>query len=388
MRRGIVALALLFASREAAAQTWVNPGGTPSRDEIVAVDATGEPNWLYGVEDLFGDGAPFLQPEQAIDFRTAYAATDGERFWARAYVSDPTAVDPNVTLFVFVNSDQIPTTGGSAAATEIDPRFLTDPTDGGYDHVLEIVGDDSVAVWDWQTAMNAFVRMVPPAAQGAGESGQDRDPIEINGDLHGYRQGSVVHALLDVTAACNAILYFRSVEVGGELGDLDIGIAGPCVPVDANDDDVPDVVVPPDGCTADDQCPNDGVCVEGRCVVPEACIDDTDCAADERCNEEGICVPIGGNECDSDSDCGDLVCRDGACAPCTPGSDECGSGRVCGNDGRCVGGVTLAPGQEAQGGSFACALGRPRHPLAALGALALCALALLLRRTPRRKMRS
>jgi hypothetical protein len=344
----------------------------------VAVDRTGEPNWLYGAEDIAGDGATFMQQEQSVDIRTAYASTDADRFWARVYVSDPNQAGGNVIVFVFVDSDRLTSTGGSAAAMEIDPQFDTDPSPGGYDHVLEIGGNGEIAVWDWQ--MTQFVRAVPPANQATAEIGQDVDPIQLNSDVHGYLQGSVVHALLDLTSACNANLFFRSVQTGGmTVSDLDVGAVGPCAPADADGDGVPDVAVPPAGCTSDDQCPGGGICVNGECMVPEPCVDAGDCGPDETCTN-GVCTPLPGGPCDNDADCGDLVCRDGTCQPCTPGSDECGSGRECGADGRCVGGVTLAPGQEAQGGSFACAFGTRARPLAVLAAIAFAAAALLRRR--------
>jgi hypothetical protein len=77
------AFALMTWSASAHAQnTWVDNRTTPTLDEIVAVDKTGEPNWLYGFEDLVGDGETFAQQEQSIDIRTAYAAADNSRFWA------------------------------------------------------------------------------------------------------------------------------------------------------------------------------------------------------------------------------------------------------------------------------------------------------------------
>src|SRR4051794_40659224 len=77
------------SSAIAAAATWVNNRTTPRLAEIVAVDAAGEPGWPYGAEDVAGDGAATFSPaEQTIDIRTAYAATDSARFWARVYFSD------------------------------------------------------------------------------------------------------------------------------------------------------------------------------------------------------------------------------------------------------------------------------------------------------------
>jgi len=383
------AFALVTWSASAHAQnTWVDNRTTPTLDEIVAVDKTGEPNWLYGFEDLVGDGETFAQQEQSIDIRTAYAAADNSRFWARVYVSDPSNAGGNVTVYVFIDTDKSPSTGGGADADEIDSRFTTDPGNGGYEHVLQIGGNGSISVWDWEQAMTAFVEMPPMADQALAEIDQDVDPIEINSIEHGYLQGSVELALVGLTAQCNADLFFRSIQQGGTAtGDLDVGVIGPCVPLDDNGDDVPDIAVPPDGCISDDQCPGGGVCVNGHCFVPEQCLQDSDCDADERC-QDGVCVPIGGASCDNNYDCDDLVCRDDTCQPCTPGSDECGNGRVCNGDGRCIGGVTLEPGQEAQGGSFTCAIAPTTRPLAALVAFATALAALLRRRTQRRQSRS
>src|SRR5262245_25967867 len=95
--------AVALAAATAGAQTWIKPRTTPPLHEIVALDATGEAGWPYGFEDLAGDGQTFKQPEQAIDVRTAYAATDATRFWVRVYVADPDAVGAGVTVYVFID---------------------------------------------------------------------------------------------------------------------------------------------------------------------------------------------------------------------------------------------------------------------------------------------
>jgi len=67
--------AVVLASSPTFAQTWVGGRITPDLGEIVAIDATGEAGWLYGKEDLVGDGDAFKQQEQSIDIRTAWRRT-------------------------------------------------------------------------------------------------------------------------------------------------------------------------------------------------------------------------------------------------------------------------------------------------------------------------
>src|SRR5262249_10901563 len=83
------------------AQTWVGGRKTPRLDEIVAIDNTGEWFWPYGpTEDILGDGInTYTTAEQRLDMRSAYAATDAQRFWTRVYVVDKDMVSPGVRLF-------------------------------------------------------------------------------------------------------------------------------------------------------------------------------------------------------------------------------------------------------------------------------------------------
>lgn len=387
----LTTLAVLFVPIAASAQTWVDSRTTPILNEIVAVDATGETGWLYGHEDLAGDGDEFRQQEQSIDIRTVYASTDSARFWVRLYVSDPNAAGGNVTAFVFIDADRSAATGGTAAAPEIHALLTADSSPGGYDYVLQIRGNGTLEeIWEWLDAQSAYQPTNPTAAQVDAEIGQDADPIEINGIDHGYLQGMVDLGLVGLTEACNAMLYVRSVhEATGGDGDLEVGQVGPCVPADDNNDGVPDPVEPSEGCTDDSQCPGRGICVNGRCVIPQACLTNDDCDPDEECSPEGLCVPLPGGSCTDNADCGDLVCVDGQCVPCTPGGDQCGPGRRCGADGRCVsdsgvgvgggggawpGGIPLEPGDQVQGGALTCAASASRS---AKQALALFFLALL-----------
>jgi hypothetical protein len=61
---------LLLVSSPALAQSWAGGDTTPDLRELVAVDATGEPGWPYGEEDVAGDGlGMFRQPIAALSSR-------------------------------------------------------------------------------------------------------------------------------------------------------------------------------------------------------------------------------------------------------------------------------------------------------------------------------
>jgi hypothetical protein len=365
----------LLQALPSSAQTWVGGRSTPNYGEIVAIDATGEARWPYGSEDLAGDGAAFQQQEQSIDVRTGYAATTAQQLFVRGYVSDTATPGGNVALFVFVDTDRNDATGGSAAAAEIDARFTTDPSSGGYEYVIGIRGNSTIdGVWQWQDAQNQFAPLTVSAADAVADTGTDDDPIRINGDTHGYLQATVDLALVGLSQACDANLYLRSLNDTAAIGDgdLDVGRAGSCIPTDANTNGVPDVLTPPNGCTSDDQCAADGICVNGSCVFAPSCTATTDCGAGEECTSDGRCVPAPSGSCTSSDDCDRLICSGGQCTACDPNGTQCGAGRRCGPDGRCTaatsgglapdGGPLLAPDEEVQGGACACALSDRRMP--------------------------
>jgi hypothetical protein len=384
------AVALSAFVLPAQAQTWTGNRTTPRANELVAIDATGEAGWLYGAEDVAGDGLDaFRQQEQSIDLRTAYAAADSQRFWARVYVSDPNTVSGNIAVFVFLDSDDNANTGGTANATELAAAFDTDPTPGGYDFVLGLDGNETVSgVWAWNSASDAYEALDLQNNAASAEAGSDLDPVRLNGTTHGYLQGVVDLDVVGLTAACQANVYVRSVDGTGATadGDLDVGQFSACHPADNNDDGVPDAAEPDDRCAEDDQCPAGGLCVNGRCVYPRYCDADGDCAADESCID-GRCVADGGDACTSDAMCDGLVCQDGECSACTADS-MCAAGR-CGPDGRCTSGTAasntddgteLGPDEEVQGGALTCAArsSRPYGQGGALGALLLATLGALL----------
>ncbi len=123
--------------------------------------------------------------------RSVYAVTDGARLWWRAYVSSRRAPDETLRLYLFVDSDRDATTGGSAAASAIEPAFVSDPTDGGYEHVFGISGDGMVIdVWDHRAAARTI--SAPDTGAAAARAGRIRrltDPLILRGDVHGYVSG-------------------------------------------------------------------------------------------------------------------------------------------------------------------------------------------------------
>lgn len=389
--------AVVLGASIAGAQTW-SSGQGPALDELFAIDKTGESGWLYGEEDLAGDGlGSFKQQEMSIDIRTAYASTNTARFWFRVYVSDTQSPGGNVAAYVFIDSDLSAATGGKADASNVDPKFTSDSSPGGYEYIFGVRGNATVlGVWEWQKQQNQWAPKQTQPAQVAAESGVFLDPIRVNEDNHGYLQGAVDLAVVGLTQACQANLYVRTSNETASLGvgDLEVGQIGSCVPKDANNNGVPDPIENNAGCTSDAQCPNGGVCVNGDCVFAKPCSGDADCAATESCIDSRCVAKPTGTTCTDNTPCGDLVCVSGQCTACSVGSTECGSGRVCGPDGRCVtgtpggggtsgggdGGIALEPGEEIQGGACACSTPSGRRSALAWLLLSLPLLSLRRRR--------
>jgi uncharacterized protein (TIGR03382 family) len=348
----LVALAVTAAAGTAYSQTWVAPNKTPSLLDIVVIDRTGEPKWPYGFEDILGDGMTFTAAEQGLDIRTAYAATDAKRFWFRSYFSSTVAVAPDVTVFVFIDTDKNTATGGSAKQPTIDPAFTTDPTQGGYEVVLSMKGNKTFGpLWTWSQAQNKFVSSVIKANQGVASAGVDNDPVLFGAGDHGYIQGSVDFALVGLDQTCQADLFVRSVNSAGK-GDHDVGGSTACRAADANNDGIPDILVPPQ-CNTDADCPDKGICIDHVCHLPEPCRVDADCkGANMMCTTDGRCVPKPMGTCQTNADCtGGLVCNAGTCTACDFGTKECGPGEVCLASGICVMVSTGAGGNGAGGGS-------------------------------------
>lgn len=369
--RALLIAALLTGSSLAQAQTWVGGRTTPNPGEFVAVDRTGEPNWLFGAEDVAGDGLDMFAPaEQAIDLRSAYAASVNGDFYFRLYVSATTAPPEDVFGYVFINADRNTNTGGSAEAPEIDARFTNDPSDGGYEYVFAVQGNGSVVdLWVWDEAAEEFASTTPMQNRVDAEVGTDSDPVTSSPVEHGYLQGWIELDLVGLDERCNADLFFRSLQDSPELGDgdLDVGLVGPCRPRDGNGDGVPDRWVPEDRCSENAECPVNAVCIERRCVFTGVCDEDADCADAEECTPDGYCVAQEGDDCSTDAECSTGVCDDGSCVRCG-GDGECADGHRCGADGRCVaeddvstsgGGdpeLVLGPEDEVRGGACTCGI--------------------------------
>jgi hypothetical protein len=80
-------------------------------------------------------------------------------------------------------------------------------------------------------------------------------------------------------------------------------------PNDPSDD------VPAGPCDGDEDCPDGQQCIEGECVPTSECVDDEDCPDGEIC-VEGECVPPPSEECTDDADCADgELCVEGECVP-------------------------------------------------------------------------
>lgn len=366
----MAALACLAVTFEAGAQSWEPPRTRPVLLDVGTVDRTGEDDWLFGAEDVAGDGlGTFEEEEQAIDFRTAYAVAGEQDLWLRAYVSSADGLG-DVRLFVFVDSDRDSATGGSAEATSLDERFDGDPTVGGYEYVVAVTGDEELeGIWRWSEAAMDYEPVEP--ISGVVEVGVDVDPVRIGPAERGYLQFAVPLTDLELTSACDAELFVRSLNETPDLGsgDLDVGRRFRCIPHGEDANERPEEIVPQTECTGDDQCPGDGLCLDGRCVVPPLCRENADCGDDEVC-DDGVCVfDSSTTACSDDAECGDLVCDEDAalCAACS-GDASCGDGRRCAATGRCVDGadaappggddsdgVTLGEGEKIQGGAFTCA---------------------------------
>lgn len=369
--------ALLVTSLPTAAQaaTWINGQTTPDVEELFVVDATGEGHWAFGKEDLAGDGDAFGPAEASADVRTVYAAADPTRFWARAYVSSETAAAANVVVYVFIDTDQNVLTGGSSAATEIDPRFTFDTGGGGFEHCFAIRGNGTIqGLWHYTDVTNAFQPENLLQAEAVAEVGVDTDPILVGSAVHGYLQGAIDHDKIGTTAGCQARLYVRSLDASSAgPSDEEVGDGRPCVSADVNNDGVPDVLSPTANCATDEDCPFFGICEGSVCTVADPCDDNTNCPADRAC-EDGRCVFAPSGPCGTTDNCSNgLLCDDGTCVACASHA-ECGAGGRCSQDGRClVIGAGALGSAEAGDDGCGCGVagGLENARLAGLAALAL-----------------
>jgi hypothetical protein len=253
-------------------QSWIGGGNNlPNTRGLIAVDATGEPAWLFGPEDIAGDGAgSFTAAEREIDLRSAYAAVELGRLWLRVYTSG-TLAPLNLRVLVFIDVDNDSSTGGSRRAQVINPALADEPDQGGYELVLELAdGEELASAWRWTEMPDRFEALSDLAPLDAvAEFGVDEDPLLLGFDRHTYRQVNVELSGLELDADCDAQLSFWASD-GAMLIDRELGEVAPCVSADANDNGLADVAESDASCTLDSQCPAGGVCRESRCVPPTA----------------------------------------------------------------------------------------------------------------------
>lgn len=376
----------LFA--EPASAAWANNQTSPTALEIAVVDATGEAEWPFGVEDIAGDGlGAFTVAEQARDVRTLYVATDARRLWLRLFVSEGSAVATDLKAFVFVDSDRNDDTGGAASGETLDAALRSDPTGGGYDVVIAFTGDGTgIELYTWDSAARDYVPATLRPNDAISEVGRARDPILFGAVERGYVQVAIDLSLIGITESCEANLFVRTVNATGAPGGVDENVGGrraACVPSDGGVRGVPDIAENVQ-CSNDDQCPFDGICVGRRCVVAPACREDAECERGDVCSVEGWCVAAPGPECagNAANACGALVCENARCVACTESSVACAEGYRCAPNGRCVSEdgsgsgdaklpTTLDPEENVEGGAFHCGVARAPGSRVALFGLAL-----------------
>src|SRR5687768_4224734 len=161
MRGVVVVIAFLIGTIDAngaSAQTWSAPRGRPALWQIASVDATGEPSWPYGDEDIAGDGAGTFEDDEAgADLRTLYADSDADRLWLRAYVTSDSAPSENVVAYFFLDTDARNATGGDAASAVAWPELEADPSMGGYERVIVADGTgELIGAWQWLAQTNEW----------------------------------------------------------------------------------------------------------------------------------------------------------------------------------------------------------------------------------------
>lgn len=389
-------LLALTAAGSAEAQTWSAMRTTPALFHIIAVDRTGETLWPYGREDVAGDGlGTFQADEREADLRSIYADVENDHLLLRAYVSAESAPSMRTVAFFFIDADDRATTGGPAFQDAL-WRLAADPTPGGYERAVAVRGDGAlVGTYRWDADEEAWVETQEPAPRVRFEAGLDVDPLRFGADERGYFQVSLHHEISGLNASCAGNIFVRThheVEDGRSFGDDTLELFACRAPTDPYGDPV---VLRPDRCDKDDDCPADGVCREGVCLFAYACTDHIHCRARERC-QGNICVREVSGSCDEDADCDGLVCEGGACVACAEtGARACEGELVCSPNGSCLDPDDFTPGPgnggngggagedesyvgRTQGGAFRCSAGGPNDTpgtrslwLVALGMAAL-----------------
>jgi hypothetical protein len=342
------------------AQTWSAARMRPPLWQIDSVDASGEMAWPYGSEDIAGDGlGAFEDDEASADLRSVYADADRQRLWLRAYVSGEAEPTDQLIAFFFLDADDRDDTGGAAFGTPLSREWTSDPSAGGYEHAVGVRGDGTlIGAYSWSN--DSWTPVAMAQADVDIEVGRDRDPLRIGALDHGYVQVALAHSRFGFDADCDGNVFVRLWNDGTgkrSFGDDDDAEAACRAPTDPNGD--PNVLRA-GGCTEDDQCPGDGKCQGGACVIVYECSNAADCRTGERCSS-GACSGGGAS--------GAGAGRGGAG----------GAGRSGGGSGAGASGSAGAAGGGVRGGAFSCRAAPPGRggtwPLASLllAAAALCA---------------
>jgi hypothetical protein len=368
-----VILAALSIAHLAAAQSWLPPDRTtPALWEIISIDASGEPGWPFFKEDIAGDGLDRYDTlESRLDMHTVYVnREDNNRLWLRAYVASASQPPSSSRLYLFIDTDSDHLTGQQArgGASNEWPFFSTDPTEGGYERVIGVNGEGAlIGTWRWDSTNNIWARENERAGAVEVEIGADRDRIFRGDNTHGYFQLNADADATGIDATCGARFFLRNWNVDPNdandpalnFGDTDGGGAIACVPPDANQDGVPDIIYQTvTACVSDSDCPGNSYCFEQRvCVISYECVAARDCRPDEDC-VGNVCVQVvPPDTCANDSACAPFVC-DGQCKTCTQtGARACNANEVCLGDGRCVPDTTVGVvtcTSDAQCGQLVC----------------------------------
>jgi hypothetical protein len=360
MRLAAIALVLCFAS-SARAQTWSLDRQRPSLFEIIAVDASGDSGWPYGVEDLAGDGIDTHNADEAaVDVRSVYADARAGKLWLRAYAASKVKPTASTLAFFFIDSDANASTGGPARFYEnIALDFGMDPTPGGYERAIGVRGDGTllgVFFWDVATAQWMEHTERPPLA--AAEAGVTRDPLRLFGDDHAYWQVALLLEPTGLDASCGVNIFVRTADVTQGtrvLGD-DV-VAAPCH-ASLNRYGDPELLHT-ERCGEDAVCPAQGKCREATCVFGYECSSDAACPSGDHC-VSNVCVRALDKKCSANTDCDGLVCGTaGKCVACSnTGAQACSSERVCSPNGSCLlpsgGGANDDAEPKVRGGAFTC----------------------------------
>jgi hypothetical protein len=396
----LVALTLftLLKTSVGSAQSWSDAREDPALFQIVTIDATGESGFPYGREDVAGDGLDmFSAAEAGADLRTVYASTDPMRLWLRAYLAASAAPGASLRAFFFIDADARNDTGGPAQGAPLDKALTKDPSSGGYELAVAVRGNGMVlGVFAWNAGMRAWLEDKDAAAPDVeAEQGVSLDPLAIGATRHGYVQLALAHSVSGLSQSCAGTFFVRLLDQGPAMRSFadDAPEEFAChAPEDAYG--VP-IVLQPDGCNSDTECPGAGSCRDGVCLVAYPCAGNEDCPSDYSCMQDR-CVRVVSGSCNEEADCDGLVCVDARCVACTEnGARACRSGLTCAPDGSCVdthdvggsgGNGTQGPG-KVRGGAFSCAISTTQASLGSLLPLAL-GLIVLRRRRRRRALNS